>query len=131
MTGVANYLAVGEGSESLVFLHGVGGDSSLWQPQLEYFSRQYRAIAWDMPGSGASQALPEITFPALAEALCRLLDHLAIERAHLIGHSMGGMIAQEFAAGFPQRLRSLVLSATSPAFGKADGEWQQQFLAKR
>jgi 3-oxoadipate enol-lactonase len=116
---------------ALLFLHGIGGDAACWRPQLEAFSDCYRALAWNMPGYGGSASLPEMTFPALAEALLRLLDRLDIARVHLVGHSMGGMVAQEFAATRPDRLRSLVLVATSAAFGRADGDWQREFLASR
>ena len=115
----------------LVFLHGVGGDAGCWLPQLETFAEGYRAIAWNMPGYGGSAPLPAMTFPALANSLRWLLDQLDIERAPLVGHSMGGMVAQEFAAAFPDRVRSLVLVATSATFGRADGGWQRDFLARR
>ena len=130
MTAGITYVERGEGAP-LVFLHGIGGDAACWQPQLEAFSERYRAVAWNMPGYGGSAPLREMTFPGLAEALLRLLDRLDIERAHLVGHSMGGMVAQEFAATWPERLRSLVLVATSAAFGRADGDWQRDFLASR
>jgi len=119
------------GGPAVVFLHGIGGDATSWLPELEALSPRYRAIAWDMPGYGASPALPRMTFPALAAALKALLDSLDIHRAHLIGHSIGGMVAQEFAAAFPDRVASLVLYATSPAFGRPDGDWQQEFLEAR
>ncbi|UCH73165.1 MAG: alpha/beta fold hydrolase [Rhodospirillales bacterium] len=116
---------------AVVFLHGIGGDGASWLMELEALAGHWRAIAWDMPGYGASPALPEMTFPALADALDALLDSLDIDRAHLIGHSIGGMVAQEFAATFPHRVASLVLYATSPAFGRPDGDWQREFLAAR
>ena len=130
MSGRISYMERGQG-EPLVFVHGVGGDAACWQPQLEAFSESYRAIAWNMPGYGGSDPLPEMTFAGLAEALTRLLDRLEIERAHLVGHSMGGMVAQEFAATWPGRLRSLALVATSAAFGPADSDWQRNFLVRR
>lgn len=130
MSGGVTYAQRGQGAP-LVFLHGIGGDAACWQPQLEAFSEGYRALAWNMPGYGGSDSLPEMTFAGLAEALLRLLDRLDIEHAHLVGHSMGGMVAQEFAATWPGRLRSLVLVATSAAFGRADGDWQREFLASR
>jgi 3-oxoadipate enol-lactonase len=130
MSGGLTYEERGQGPP-LVFLHGIGGDAACWQPQREAFSEGYRAIAWNMPGYAGSPALPEMRFPGLAEALLRLLDCLDIERAHLVGHSMGGMVAQEFAATWPGRLRSLVLVATSAAFGRADGDWQRDFLVRR
>lgn len=116
---------------AVVFLHGIGGDGTSWLPELEALSGRCRAVAWDMPGYAGSPALPEMTFPALAVALKDLLGKLGIERAHLIGHSIGGMVALEFAARYPERVESLVLYATSPAFGKADGDWQRDFLKAR
>lgn len=120
----------GQGT-ALVFLHGIGGDAACWRPQLEAFGERFRAIAWNMPGYRESAPLAEMTFPALADALLGLLDQLGIERAHLVGHSMGGMIAQEVAARCPERLLSLTLVATSAAFGRPDGEWQRDFLESR
>ncbi len=116
---------------ALVFLHGIGGDAACWRPQLEFFCERFRAIAWNMPGYGGAAPLPALTFAELAVALVRLLDRLGVERAHLVGHSMGGMVAQELAASFPERLLSLSLSGTSAAFGRADGDWQRRFLASR
>jgi 3-oxoadipate enol-lactonase len=112
-------------------MHGVGGDHASWRPQLLHFASRYRCLAWDMPGYGASPPPAEMTFPALAEALLRLLDSLRLPKVHLVGQSLGGMVAQEFAAAHQDRLHSLVLVATSPAFGKADKNWQQKFLDDR
>jgi 3-oxoadipate enol-lactonase len=60
-----------------------------------------------------------------------LLDALGAERAVLAGHSMGGMVAQELVARWPERVSALVLVATSPAFGRPDGDWQRDFFAAR
>ncbi len=117
---------------ALVFLHGIGGSKEGWKPQIAHFAgRGFRAIAWDAPGYGASPALADLTWPALAQSLARLLDHLALTRAIVVGHSMGGMLAQEFTALHPDRVAALVLAGTSPAFGKADGAWQKSFIAER
>jgi pimeloyl-ACP methyl ester carboxylesterase len=72
-----------------------------------------------------------MTFPGLAASLLALLDDLAVERAHIVGQSFGGMIAQEFAATYPARVKSLVLTGTSPAFGRPDGDFQKKFVAER
>lgn len=126
----ATYLERGQGVP-LLFLHGVGGDAAAWEPQLAFFAPMYRCIAWNLPGYAGSALLPETTFPALAEALAALLDALDTGPVHLVGHSLGGMIAQEFIAAYPERVRTLTLSATSPAFGKPDGDWQREFLQAR
>lgn len=130
MSAPVHHVESGSG-EAIVFLHGVGGDSASWAPQIDAFSGAYRAIAWDMPGYGGSPALEPMTFAALASSLAGLLDRLALDRAHLVGHSIGGMVAQEFAATRPDRVRTLVLSATSPAFGRPDGDFQRRFVGAR
>ena len=115
----------------VIFLHGVGGGAASWKFQLDHFGRTRRAIAWDMPGYGGSKLLETTTFPALADALKRMMDHLGLEKADIVGHSIGGMVAQEFIAAHPERVRKLVLSATSPAFGSPDGDFQKKFVAAR
>ena len=130
MSDTPHHVERGHGP-AVVFLHGIGGDGTSWLPELDAMSGRCRAVAWDMPGYGDSPALPEMAFPALAGALRDLLGGLGVERAHLVGHSIGGMVALEFAARFPERVASLVLYATSPAFGKPDGDWQRDFLKAR
>jgi 3-oxoadipate enol-lactonase len=117
---------------ALVFLHGIGGNRHSFDDQLPAFADRWQAIAWDMPGYGGSP-LPQdgLSFPMMADALASLLDQLGIDRAGIVGHSMGGMVAQQFAVQHADRVNALVLSATSPAFGKPGGDWQKQFLAER
>ena len=121
----------GKSGDAVIFLHGLGAGASSWLPQLDFFGEQFQAIAWNMPGYRASLPASPMTFPTLADSLEKLLDALQIPQAHLVGHSMGGMVAQEFIARHPARVKSLVLYATSPAFGKPDGQWQQDFVKKR
>lgn len=126
------YREQGRGPRTVLFLHGVGSDADAWAPQLAHFAAAgWRAMAWNMPGYGGSAALPNPGFEALADALAALLDELKVDRVDLVGHSYGGMVAQEFAARHPQRLRTLTLSGTSPAFGRPDGAWQQAFVKER
>jgi len=120
----------GEGARTVVFLHGIGADHRVFDDQLETFAKGGRALAWDMPGYGDSPPLAAMTFEGLAEALRALLDERRVERGVIVGHSMGGMIAQELAARHPERVAALALVATSAAFG-GDGEWQRRFLADR
>ena len=117
---VPKYLERGSGDEALVLLHGIGGRADVWQPQLEAFSSRYRVIAWYMPGYGGSQPLPEMTFAALADALEVLLDSLNTKRIHLVGHSMGGMVAQEFLRHRAARLTSVCLYATNPGIARPE-----------
>lgn len=117
---VPKYLDRGGGDEALVLLHGIGGRADVWEPQLEAFASDYRVIAWYMPGYGGSPPLPELTFPALADALDVLLGTLAAKRVHLVGHSMGGMVAQEFLRHRAVRLASVCLYATNPGIARPE-----------
>jgi pimeloyl-ACP methyl ester carboxylesterase len=126
------YTSRGDGDTAVVMLHGVGGSSAAWAPQLDAFAAAgYRAVAWDAPGYGASATIDPYDIAGLAAALARLLDRLAAARVVLLGHSMGGMVAQEALARYPARIHGVVLSATTAAFGKPDGDWQRAFLAER
>jgi 3-oxoadipate enol-lactonase len=126
------YAAAGErGAPAALFLHGIGGNRDSFADQLPRLAARRRALAWDMPGYGASPAIAPLTFEALAEAVMAVLDAEGAERAVLVGHSLGGMIAQETAARFPQRVAGLVLFATTPAFGGRDERFKTEFLAHR
>ena len=117
--------------EAVVLLHGLGGSRTAWRSQLDGLSTRHRVVAWDLPGYGASAPLDgPLTFPALADAVARLLDALGTDRAHVVGLSMGGMIAQHAALHHPDRVRSLALLSTSPAFG-LDGTRPEDWRAAR
>jgi 3-oxoadipate enol-lactonase len=131
MSTVPTYLAIGDKGPALLFLHGIGGDAECFRPQLAHFGRGFRAIAWNMPGYADTPLLPRTTFPDLADAVAALLDARGIARVHLVGHSLGGMIAQEFAIRHPGSLASLTLSGTTAAFGRPDGNFQRDFLRQR
>lgn len=129
MSGIG-YKCRGRG-EAIVFLHGVGGGAESFDAQLRAFGCTHRALAWDMPGYGASDPVGDPGFPAWSEALATWLDALQIRRCILVGHSIGGMIAQTFIASHAGRVSHLVLSATSPAFGSPDGTFQRAFVKSR
>ena len=91
----------------------------------------YTAMAVDFPGYGLSAPLPGCSLAGMAVSVQALISHLGASPATVVGHSMGGMVAQELVATAPQGVRALVLAGTSPAFGKPGGDWQQQFLQSR
>ena len=103
--------------DPVLFLHGLGGSRTSWEPQLAGLSDAFRCIAWDMPGYGASAPLAPLTFATIADSVARLLDAAGVERAHLVGESFGGMHALHMALRHPDRVGRLVLANTSPAFG--------------
>ena len=124
-------LRAGRAGTPVVLLHGLGGNAASWGPQLDGLAATHRVLAWDMPGYGGSKALPEMTFAAVVDALAALLDAEGIDAAHLVGHSLGAMVAQEFALAHPGRVRSLALLAGSGRFGPPGGSWQKRFVAER
>lgn len=117
----------------VAFLHGLGLDGRCWTPQIEALRGEGIAChAWTMPGhASAPWDGQPLSFAGLATALLDFLDTHKIAAAHLIGHSMGGMLALEVAATAPQRCRSLTLIGSAALFGSADGSFQRAFLAER
>ena len=102
----------------VVFLHGIGGHRTNWRDQLPAFAAHgFRAVAWDARGYGLSDDYEgPLDFADFSHDLARLLDHLEVERAHLVGLSMGGRILQDFYPRYPDRVATLVLCATFPGF---------------
>ena len=111
--GRIGVLEQGSGDTSIVFLHGVGSDKSVWAPQLEYFGRTRRSVAFDYPGYGDSDPAPDgMTREDFAEAILAAMDSLGIGDAHVCGLSLGGVIAIALHAAAPMRCRSLILADT-------------------
>jgi 3-oxoadipate enol-lactonase len=110
----------GEGSP-LVLVMGIGYDATLWGLyQVPFFSDYFQTIVFDNRDVGrSSQATEAYTIADMADDVAGLLDGLGIERAHILGLSMGGMIGQEFAIRHPERLNKLVLTGTSAAPARA------------
>jgi 3-oxoadipate enol-lactonase len=130
--GRFSYEAAGDPAlPPLVFLHGIGGAARAWRGQIETFGDRYRAIAWDMPGYGGSAPLPTVSIATLADALQDLLRQIGATKPVLVGHSIGGMIVQQWLVKNPGAAGAVVLAQTSPAFGKADGDWQKSFIDAR
>jgi 3-oxoadipate enol-lactonase len=118
--------------QHVALLHGLGGSRSAWQPQLGALGDAgYFVTAWDMPGYGASEPIEPLTFDVLADAVGRWLDALGSRSAHLVGLSLGGMVAQHVALRIPGRVRSLSLLDTSPAFGFGGTTSPAQWLEQR
>ena len=96
---------------AVVFLHGGFGDRRMWDDQFAPLAREFRVVRYDHRGFGRSSA-PTGPYSALDD-LRRLLDHLGIERAHLVGNSLGGSRAIEFAIEHPERVGKLVVIASA------------------
>ena len=114
---------------TLVFLHGIGGGHAAWEHQVPFFeSHGHRCIAWDAPGYGGTPMVEPYSFANVARALERALPEAPVV---LVGHSMGGMIAQEAWAHFPRRIRALALTFTSSAFGGSGSDFARSFIEAR
>jgi len=117
---------------SLVFLHGVGGGHHAWEMQLPYFSSLgYPSHAWDQPGYGHSPIVEPYDLEQVSASLARLIESLGGEPVVLVGHSMGGLIAQETYVRQPQLIKALALCFTSPAFAGGNSDFTKQFIAAR
>ncbi len=102
------------GSPAVLLLHGLGATSISWQFQLTTLADTgFRPIAPDLPGFGESAFVGDgWTIPGVANSMVDLLSRLGIESAHIVGLSMGGVIAQQIARTHPQIVRKLVLVST-------------------
>ena len=117
----------------VVFIHGTGGGARLWAPQMTSFSAagHYRPVALDLPGYGERPAVDQMDFEGLAADIEAEIARLGLPRPVLVGHSMGGMVAQTALRRRPNAYRAAVLACTSPAFGSGTGEFQKKFVADR
>ena len=105
--------AGGGDATPIVFLHGVGSDKSVWQPQLEYFGRTRRAIAFDYPGYGESDpVIRGTTRDDYAGLLLAAMHELRVHQAHICGLSLGGVVAIAMHRMAPLRCASLILADT-------------------
>lgn len=127
-----DYSVTGEGPVTLFLLHGAFGAKEYWRNQLRCFSaRGLRIVAWDAPGYGVSPLPEDFSVERAAEALTHLIARERTRTNLLLGHSMGGMVAIRTYGVMPDAIHGLILSATSAAFGRPEGEWQRAFVRDR
>jgi len=115
----------------LVFLHGIGGNNTNFKPLMEALP-DCRSYAMNLPGYGNSEALSNaMTFPRLSDWLASYLSLWSDEPVHLVGHSIGGMLALEHALRRPDQILSLTMIGATSAFGGRDDQFKTEFLKKR
>jgi 3-oxoadipate enol-lactonase len=129
VTGVT-YLSEGQG-RPILFLHGIAGAARQFAPQVRHFAAGRHAIAWDMPGHGGSAPLPLVTVDALAAELGSFIAALGLDRPVLVGHGLGGMVAQRLLAEAPHAASALVLAQTTAAFCGNDPAAAAAFVRSR
>ncbi|MFC3676775.1 alpha/beta fold hydrolase [Ferrovibrio xuzhouensis] len=130
--GRISYLEAGSGTP-LVLLHGIGSAARAFRDQLAALSAGYRVTAWDAPGYGDSTNLPMPQPGAgdYAAALAAFLDALGVQSCHLLGHSLGALVAARFAAAYPQRVRSLTLASIAVGNAHLSDTERQDFITQR
>ena len=108
------YEVHGQG-QTLVFIHGAWMSSEMWEAQIEYFSDTHQVLAYDVRGHGRTgkSGIDKYSMELFAEDLRKLMDQLQIPRPIICGLSMGGMIAQAYAAKYPEDISALILSDTA------------------
>ena len=113
----------------VIFVSGLSGYGSFWRDQLPAFARNFDCIAYDHRGVGQSDPKGSITLiEKLAEDTIGLMDALGVEKAHIIGHSAGGAVAQVMAIDHPTRLASAVIAA---GWTKPDAYFRRFFALRK
>ena len=116
----------------LLLMHGIGGNRSNWRAQLPAFAPHFSCAAWDARGYGASDDYDgPLAFDDFVADVLRVLDHFGVERAHLLGLSMGGRIAMRTALLHPGRVATLTLVDTHEGFEAFTPEQRQAFVDSR
>ncbi len=127
ISGLTAYDSTGEGP-ACVFVHGVGLNRRIWAGQVEPFAHSHQVITYDLIGHGRSDTLRgPLTLADFAGQLLALIDALGLRRIHLVGHSLGALIAIEFALQHPERVVALV--AMNAVFHRSDA--QRRAVAER
>ncbi|MBE7518543.1 MAG: alpha/beta fold hydrolase [Thermoflexaceae bacterium] len=123
-----HYIDRGAGP-ALVLIHGLGGSTFSWRESIPALADRHRVVALDLPGLGFSERMPvwPLSLDQQARRVTRLMGSLGIDRATIVGHSMGGGIAARLAAQFPARAEKLVLVAS---VDPGAGEWLSGALTR-
>lgn len=112
--GTVHYWTGGQGKQSILFTHGATMDNGMFRAQMEFFSDSYHVLGWDVPAHGLSRPYDGFSLQKAARELVNFLDTEQIDKAHIVGQSMGGYISQIVALEFPDRVASIVAVDSSP-----------------
>ncbi len=125
------YALAGNGPNTIVLVHEMGGTLESWSEVVPALARTYRVLSYDTRGAGLSEKVrPPLSIDTMADDLAGLLDALGIDKAHLVGLSLGGMTGQALALRRPDKLESLILMATSAYLPPAEA-WTQRAATVR
>ena len=108
----------------LILIHGFLGSSKMWEPQINFFKNHFRVITPDLPGFGKSnKAKSHNSIQSIANLLMDCLEEKKIDKFYLLGHSMGGMIVQEMAKKYGNKIVKLICYSTGPR-GEMPGRFE-------
>ncbi|MCP4400323.1 MAG: alpha/beta hydrolase [bacterium] len=107
--------SMGEG-ENVFFLHGLGGNIYNWAYQTKYFSETNNVVSLELPGHGRSSGKGGSTIEYYTDLLVKFFDVMEMDNIVIVGHSMGGVVSLDFSFKYPERVKALVLVATSAKF---------------
>ncbi len=103
-----HYVSEGEGPP-VVFIHGLGGSANVWHGVIQAMKQHHHCVALDLRGHGRSQSKGKFSIQGWAKDVHRLVRHLELPAVHVVGHSLGSLVAQQFAATHPDSTEQLVL----------------------
>lgn len=126
VNGIGIVCQIAGSGTPLLLLHGLGGSHDDWRRQVPVFAHHYRVIAPDLRGFGDSDRQEPFTIQQHARDADALLQALGVDRAHVVGLSMGGAVAMELAISRPGCVAGLVLANTAPSFEL--GTWQRRYM---
>jgi pyruvate dehydrogenase E2 component (dihydrolipoyllysine-residue acetyltransferase) len=127
--GTLRYLRQGEGDDTVVLLHGFGGDLNNWLFATPALATEHTVYALELPGhGGSSKNVGPGDLDFFVDAVAQFLDTLQIERAHLVGHSLGGLVAASLTLRDPSRARSLTLVSSCGLGEEINGEYLDGFI---
>jgi len=114
VNGINLYYEVHGQGQPLILIQGLGGGHQAWFFQLRAFQKHFRVVTFDNRGIGKSHhtSREPYTIRVMADDVIGLMDHLGIDKAHILGLSLGGMVAQELAISYPHRVDKLILCST-------------------
>ncbi len=126
--GTLHFAVFGDGPETIVFVHGGGGNHLSWWNQIPHFQERFRCVTYDVRGFGRSEDRSGEGNAAYPRDLAELMDHLEVSRAALAGQSLGGFSVLPYAVRNPDRVTALLLSGTIIGFGDEElvSEFQKQ-----
>jgi pimeloyl-ACP methyl ester carboxylesterase len=124
------YKEIGSGKEVILFIHGLGSQGKDWRKQVKFFSENYRCIVVDLRGHGQSDHIPPFDIPTFANDIIDLIEYLEISSLHMVGISLGGMVAFQIATEKPYFLKSLTIVNALPEFSFKNLKQKWMFFSR-